>query len=93
MGIRTIATCILVCFLALLTLAAEIWVYVLLGMGATKGVTVGAVLLIGLMIITAAVAIVVPASAMVGALMKKPKGSSYFILLPWPPFLFAGKRK
>ena len=93
MGIRTIAICGLVSFLFLLALAAEIWIYVLLGMGAAKGVSVGAVLLIGLMMVTGAVAIVVPVSAMVGTLVKKPRGSSYFLLLPWPPFVFTGKRR
>ncbi len=93
MGIRTIVVCIAVCFLCLLALAAEIWVYVLLGMGGSKGVSIGAVLLVGLMMVTAAAAILVPVSAMVGALVKKPKGSTYFLLLPWPPFVFTGKRK
>ena len=93
MGIRMIATCMIVCFLSFLALAAEIWVYVLLGMGAAKGISVGAICLIGLMVVTGAVAVVVPVSAMVGALVKKPRGSSYFLLLPWPPFVFTGKRK
>ena len=65
----------------------------LMGVGATKGVSVTAVLLVGLMIVTAAIAVLVPVSAMVGALVKKPKGSTYFILFPWPPFVFTGKRK
>lgn len=93
MGIRTIALCIGVCFLSVLALAAEFWTYVLMGMGARKGVSVGAVLLIVLMIVTAAVAIVVPASAMIAALARKPRGSAYYLLLPWPPFLFTRKRE
>ena len=78
--------------ICMFVLAAEIWIYVLSGMSTAKGTSLGAVILIVLMVVTGAVGILVPVVSMIGAVTKKREGK-YFLFLPFPPFIFTGEHK
>jgi len=92
MGIRTVFLSFAVFCICMVALAVEIWIYVLTGVGSAKGTSLGALLLVVLMILTGAMGVLVPVVSIIGAVVKKPQGR-YFLFLPVPPFVFTGEKK